>query len=51
MWNYQIWTYPGQLFQLHARILQTLSLHVIVRCVRQQLVQGDDVTGHLIFLN
>lgn len=39
---------PGQVFELLARILKTLPLDVIVRRVREQLVQRDDVARNLL---
>lgn len=38
---------PGQLFQLGLGIIQAVPLHVLVGCVSQQLVQGQDVPGDL----
>ena len=39
--------YLGEFFQSSLSVLQALALDVVVRRVRQQLVDGDDVARNL----
>ena len=38
---------PGQVLQLHARVVEALALHVVVGRVGEQLVERHDVAGDL----
>ena len=46
--TYLIVHLPREVLKLPASVVQTLSLDVVVWCVRQKLMQCDDVAGNLV---